>query len=51
LTSLRIAGGGGAVRAILDVILWPMKIDARLETEVGPRRKRGLAVSNPRIRV
>ena len=38
-------------RATLDVILWPMKIDARLETEAGPRRTRGLAVSNPRIRV
>jgi len=27
------------------------EIDARLETEAGPRRKRGLAVANPRIRV
>jgi hypothetical protein len=33
-----------AGRAILDVILW-------LETEAGPRRKNGLAVTNPRIRV
>jgi transposase len=37
--------------AILDVILRPTKIDARLETEAGPRRIRGLAVQNPRIRV
>jgi hypothetical protein len=41
----------GHGRAILDVILWLMTIDARLETEAGPRRIRGLAVNNPRIRV
>jgi hypothetical protein len=38
-------------RATLDVILWPTKIDARLETEAGPGRIGGLAVENPRIRV
>jgi hypothetical protein len=38
-------------RAILDVTPGPAIIDARRETEAGPRRIRGLAVTNPRIRV